>query len=101
MLLEEHAEPFGGVIVGFGKREGVRGNVAAITGDGEGDAAKIGRVSGADQVDGGSALAVDPAAVHGIEGPGTIEFEAAGGADAGLGDGDGIERFDGMETEIG
>jgi len=101
LLLKKHAEPFGGVIVGIGKREGVRGNGAAIAGNGESDDAQIGRERGADQMNGGSALAVDPAAINRIEGPGTIESKAAGRADAGFGDGDGVERFDGMETEIG
>ncbi len=52
-------------------------------------------------MNGGSAFAIDPTAINGIEGPGTIEFEAAGRADAGLRDGDGVEGFDGMETDVG
>jgi len=43
LLLEEHAEPFGGVIVAIGERKGVRGNAAAVTGNGERDTAQIGR----------------------------------------------------------
>src|SRR5271157_6267208 len=34
LLLEEHAEPFSGVIVAVGEREGASGNAATITGDG-------------------------------------------------------------------
>jgi len=100
LLLEEDAEPFGGVFVGAGEREGARGDFASVAGDGEGDFAEVGGVCGADQVDGGSALAVDPFAVDGVEGPGAIEGEAAGGADAGFGDGDRVEGFDGMKADV-
>jgi len=100
LLVEENAEPFGGVFVGFGEGEGARGDFAAITGDGEGDFAEIGGVDGADEVNGGSALAVDPFAVDGVESPGAIEGEAAGGADAGFGDGDGVEGFDGVKADV-
>ena len=100
LLLKEDAEPFGGVLVGAREGESARGNFAAIAGDGEGDFAEVGGVVGADEMDGGSALAVDPFAVDGVEGPGAIEGEAAGGADAGFGNGDGIERFDGVKTDV-
>jgi hypothetical protein len=100
LLLEEDAEPFGGVLVGAGEGEGARGNFAAIAEDGEGDLAKVGGVVGADEMDGRRALAVDPFAVDGIEGPGAIEDQATGGADAGFGDGNGVERFDGVKADI-
>jgi hypothetical protein len=100
LLLEEDAEPFGGVIVGAGEGKGARGDFAAIAGDGEGDFAKVGRVGGADEMDRGGALAVHPLAVNGEEGPGAIEGEAAGEADAGFGDGDGVEGFDGVEADV-
>ena len=100
LLLEEHAEPFGGVIVAIGERERVRGNAAAVARNRKRDAAQIGREGGADQVNGGSALAIDPAAIHGIERPGAVERKAAGRTDARFADGDGVERFDGMETQI-
>jgi hypothetical protein len=100
LLLKENAEPFGGVFVGVGEGEGARGDFAAIAGDGEGDFAKVGGVAGADEMNGGRALAVDPFAVDGIEGPGAVEGEAAGGADAGFGDVDGVERFDGVEADV-
>ena len=48
-----------------------------------------------------SALAVDPFAVDGIEGPGAVVEESAGGGDASLGDVDGIEGFNGMESDVG
>jgi hypothetical protein len=51
-------------------------------------------------VNGGSALAINPAAIHGIERPGAVEREAAGRTDARLADDDGVERFDGMEAQI-
>jgi len=100
LLVEVNAEPFGGIIVIAGKGEGAGGDFAAIAGDGEGDFAEVGSVTGADQMDGLRAFAVDPFAVDGVEGPGAIESEAAGGADAGFGDGDGIEGFDGVEADV-
>ncbi len=100
LLLEKNAEPFGGVIVGVGEIEGARGNFAGVAGDGKRDAAEVWGIAGADEVDGGSAFAVDPFAVNGIESPGAVEFEAAGGGDAGGGDGDRIKRFDGVEADV-
>jgi hypothetical protein len=99
LLLEENAEPFGSVFIGFGEGKSVRGNATAVTRSGESDGAEVGRVIGANEVDGGSALAVDPFAVDGIESPDTVESESAGGTDASLGNGDGVEGFDGMETD--
>ena len=101
LLLKENAEPFGGVIAGLGEGEGTRREFAAVSGDGEGDGAEVRGVGGADVMDEGSALAVDPLAVNGIEGPSTVEGEATGRGDAGLGDGHGIEGFDGVETDVG
>ena len=100
LLLEEDAEPFGGVFVALGERKRVHGNVAAVAGNRQSDTAQIGREGGADQVNGGSALAINPAAIHGIERPGAVEREAAGRTDARLADDDGVERFDGMEAQI-
>ena len=73
LLFEEHAEPFGRVIVAFGEWECVRGNAAPVARNEECDAAQIGRKDGADQVNRGSALAIDPASIHGIERPGAVE----------------------------
>ncbi len=100
LLVEKDAEPFGGVFVGAGEGEGARWYFAAITGDGESDLAEVGGVVGADEVDGGCAFAVDPFAVDGIEGPGAIKDESSGRADSRFGDGDGVERFDGVEANI-
>jgi len=100
LLLEVDAEPFGSVIVIAGKTEGAGGDFAAIAGDGEGDFAEVGGIAGADEVDGWRALAIDPFAVDGIEGPGTIEDQAAGGADAGFVHGNWVERFDGVEADV-
>lgn len=100
-LLEEDTKPFGGFLVSFGEREGARGDFARVGGDGEGNGGKVGGVVGADLVDEGSALAVDPFAVDGIESPGTVESESTGRGDAGFGDGHGVEGFDGMETDAG
>lgn len=47
---------------------------------------------------GGSALAVDPFAINGVESPDAVEGESASGTDTSLGDGDGVEGLDGMET---
>ena len=52
-------------------------------------------------MDSGSALAVDPPAIDGIEGPGAVESESARRGDECFGDGDGIERLDGVETDDG
>ena len=100
LLLEEDAEPFGGVIVSLGEGEGARGNFAAVAGNRERDAVEVRRIAGADEMDGGGTLPVDPFAVDGIERPGAIKLEATGGGNAGFGDGDRIKRLDGMETDV-
>jgi len=51
-------------------------------------------------MDGGCAFAVDPFAVDGVEGPGAVEGESSGRADSRFGDGDGVERFDGVEANV-
>ena len=101
MLLEKDGEPFGGVLEFGGEGEGAGRNFAAVAGDGERDGGEIRGIVGANEVDGGSALAVDPLAVYGIEGPGAVEGESAGGGDAGFAERDGIERFDGVEADVG
>ena len=98
LLLEDDAEPFGGVFVGLGEDESARGDTAAITGNGKSDGAKVRGVVGANEMDGGSALAIHPLAVGGVESPGAVESESTGGADASLADGNGIEGLDGVET---
>jgi hypothetical protein len=100
LLLEEDAEPFGGVFVVIGEGEGAGWDVASIVGDSESDGGEVGGIARADEMDGGSALAVDPFAIDGIKGPGAIESQATGRGDAGLGDGDGVERFDGVEADV-
>jgi len=50
---------------------------------------------------GGSAFAGDQAAVGGMQRPDAVEFQAAVGADAGLGDGGGVEGFDGVQVNAG
>ena len=77
LLLEEDAEPFGGFFVGVGESERARGNFAAVGGNGERDGAQVGRIVGANVMDEGSALAIDPLAVNGIESPGAVMNEAA------------------------
>lgn len=101
LLLEENAEPFGGVFVVLGEGEGAGRNFAAVGGNGEGDGVDVWGIICADEMDGGSAFAIDPFAVNGIESPGAIEGKAAGRGDAGLGDGDRVERFDRVETDVG
>ncbi len=66
LLLEEDAEPFGGVFVGVREGEGARGNFATVAGDRESGAAEVRGVGGADKMDNGSALAIDPPAINGI-----------------------------------
>jgi len=101
LLLKEHAEPFGGFFVGFRKSKGACGNTATIAGDGESDGAEVGGVGGANDMNDGSALTVDPLAIDGVEGPGAIVDESTGGGDAGLEDFDRVEGFDGMEANVG
>jgi len=101
LLLEEDAEPFGGIFVGFGEGEGSGGDVAAVGGDREGDGAKVGRVGGTNVMDEGSTFAVDPTTVDGVESPSTVEGEVTGGRDAGFEDGNGFQGFDGVKTDVG
>jgi hypothetical protein len=101
LLLEKDAEPFGGFVVSVGESEGARGNLAAVGGNSESDGREVGGVGGANGVDGGSAFAVDPFAVDGIESPSAIEGKTAGWGDLGLQDGDGVEGFNGMQTDVG
>lgn len=101
LLLKEDAEPFGSFFVGFGEGEGAGGNLTAIAGDGKCNGADVGGILGAHEVDDGSALAVDPFAVDGVEGPSAVVDESAGRGDAGLRDFDGIERFNRVETDVG
>ena len=101
LLFKEDAEPFGGVFVFGGEGKGTRRDFAAIARNGKGDRGKIRGVTGANQVDRRGAFAIDPFAIDGIEGPGTIEREATGRGDARFGYGDGIERFDGVEADVG
>ena len=98
LLLEEYTEPFGGVFVGLGEGESARRDTAAITGNGKSDGAEVRGIAGANEMDGGSALAVHPLAVDGVESPEAVESESAGGADASLADGNRIEGLDGMEA---
>jgi hypothetical protein len=100
-LLEEYAEPLGGFLVSFGESERTSRNFATIAGNGEGYGADVRGIAGADQMDGGSALAVDPFAIGRIEGPGAIVDQPAGGRDAGYRDLDGVERLDWVETDVG
>lgn len=101
LLLEEHAEPLGGFFVFGGESERARRDFAAIGGDGKGDGTEVGRIVGADEMDRGSALAVNPLAVYGIQSPGAVKSESTGGRDAGFGDGDRVERLDGVEADVG
>jgi hypothetical protein len=100
LLLEEHAEPFSGVLVSIRKGKRARGNFTAIARDGESDFAKIGGVCSADNMDGRSALAIDPLPINGVKGPGAIKRQAAGRADASFRNRDGVERFDGVEADV-
>ncbi len=100
LLIEEHAEPFGGVFVSGGEGESTRGNVARVVGDGEGDGSQVWSIVGADQVNGGSAFGVDPFAIDGIESPGAIMGQAASRPDMCLRDRNGVKRFDGVDADL-
>jgi len=82
LLLEENTEPFGCVIVAIRKWKSAGGNDAAVTRHRERNVTQIGSENRPYPVNCGGALAVDPAAIHGIEGPGAVEREAAGRTDA-------------------
>ena len=84
LLVEENAEPFGGVFVGLREGESAGRNIATIFGDGESDGAKVGRVVGSDEVNDGCALGVDPLTIDGVEGPGTVVGESTRGPDDGF-----------------
>ena len=101
LLLEKDAKPFRGFLVGFREGEGAGRNLAAIARNGESNGADVGGIAGADEVNHRSALAVDPFAVDGVKRPGAVVDESTGRRDARLGDFDGVEGFDRMETDIG
>jgi hypothetical protein len=73
----------------------------AVVWDGEGNGCEVGLVRGANQMQGGDAGGVDEATIQGIDGPGAVELEAAGGPDGGGGDFYGVEGFDGMDLDAG
>lgn len=101
LLVEENTEPIGGFVVGLWEDECARGNFAAIAGDRESDGTDIGGIAGADKMDDGSALAIDPFAVDGVEGPGAVVEESARRGNASFGDFDGVEGLDGVEADVG
>lgn len=83
---QEFAEPSccgGGV---SWKRERCARGPMAMVWDGEGNGCEVGFVRGANQMQGGDAGGVDQTTIQGIDGPGAVELEAAGGADGGGGD---------------
>lgn len=51
-------------------------------------------------MDGGSTLGVDPFTVYGVQGPGAVVGESASGTDGGYCDGDGVERFNGVDVDM-
>ena len=101
VLLEKLAEPFAGGFGFAGKSEGAWRKVGAMWRGGERDGGKIGRVGGADAVQGRVAAKGYHATVAGVESPGAIEVEAAGGADGGGGDFDGVEGFYRVNLDAG
>jgi len=100
-VTQEFAEPFGcGGRVS--RKSECRGrDIAAIIWNGEGNGCESGLVRSADQMKCGDAGCVDEAAIQGIDGPGAVELEAAGGAYGGGGDFDGVEGFDGVDLDAG
>ncbi len=72
LLLEKNAEPFGGVFLVLREGESAERNFAAVGGDRQVDGRDVRGIICANEMDGGSALAIDPFAVDGIEGPGAI-----------------------------
>src|SRR6267142_4687543 len=100
-LLKKNGEPLGcsGRIGREGKR--LRWNSAIVTGNRKRHGTEIRRKCRANQVDSYGALAIHPLAVNRIERPGAIVFEAAARPDARFLDVHWIERFDGMNADIG
>jgi len=94
-------EPIGGGDGVIGERECGDRNVATVTWNGEGDAGEVRRIRGANQVQRCDAGSGNQSAVEGIDGPGAVELEAAGGAYWGGGNFYGVERFDGMDLDAG
>jgi hypothetical protein len=99
LLFKVGAEPFRSLLGIPGKCECGGKHVAAVSQSRERDAAEIRRIGRADAMNSRSAFGVNPAPVSGIERPGTVEFEAAIGADAGFGHLDGVERLDGVKLD--
>ena len=94
-------EPFGGRGGVIGERECCDRDVAWVTWNGNGDAGEVRSVSGANQVQPWDPGGGDQSAVEGIDGPGAVELEAAGGAYCGGGNFYGVEGFDGMDLDVG
>ena len=94
-------EPFGGGGGVGGKHESCDGDVAAVAWNGKRDAGEVRSVGCANQVQRWDAGGRDQPAVEGIDGPGAVELEAAGGAYCGGGDFYGIKGFDGMDLDAG
>ena len=94
-------EPFGGVGGVGWKLECCDVDVAGVAWNGKVDASKVRSVSCADQVQSGYTGGGDQPAVYGIDSPGAVELEAAGGAYGGGGDFYGVEGFDGMDLDAG
>lgn len=85
-VTKEFAEPFGGGSGVSRKSECCARDIAAIIWSCESDAGEAGLVRGANQMPRRDARCADQLAVEGIDGPGAVELQAAGGAYGGGGD---------------
>src|SRR5467141_323588 len=84
LLLEVRGEPLGGASCIARKRKRACGNAATVPWNRERYGSEIWSVRGANQVDGGSAFAIHPLPVRGVERPDAIELAAAAGAAGGF-----------------
>lgn len=100
-LIEKFAEPGGGCGGVSWECKRCIGEFAGIIGRAQSDLGEIGCVRSANQVHRRGAGGADDAAVEGADGPGAVELEAAGGADGGGGDFDGVEGLDGVDLDAG
>jgi len=98
---QEFAEPFGRGSGVSWECECCGRDIAVVIWNGESDAGEVRIVCGTNQMQGGDAGGADQTTIQGIDGPGAVELEAAGGADGGGGDFYGVEGFDGVDLDAG
>lgn len=99
LKVEKFAEPFGGGPGFAGEAEGGGWQVAPMWRRGERDGLEIGCVRSADEVQRRRTAEGHQTPIERVEGPGTVELQAAGRADGGGLDLDRVERLDGVNLD--